>query len=318
MRYERGITVKPERRNTGLTLIELLIVLGIIALLVGLLLPALSAVRNVAKETKQKAQLSTIELALTAFKNDYGDYPPSNWTPPDLAGGYCGAQKLTEALLGWDLMGFHPDSAWRSDGLDKTGGAGTYDPAQTRDNDGDGVPDTFRERKGTYLELATADAFRLGHTTEHDGVFREASGNLLSRQQFISQYSLDPDRYVLCDSFGVKPVSLPNGKRIKVGSPILYYRANTSSKICSDNISNYDNNIYSFYDNMFLVRMGSVKNRRTHPLLEPSIFYSYQYGILDPKVTARPWPYRPDSYILISAGADGLYGTNDDVTNFGN
>ena len=27
-------------------------------------------------------------------------------------------------------------------------------------------------------------------------------------------------------------------------------------------------------------------------------------------------PYRPESYILISAGFDGRYGTSDDITNF--
>ena len=45
--------------------------------------------------------------------------------------------------------------------------------------------------------------------------------------------------------------------------------------------------------------------------------------LIDPKAKAASggiinWPYRPDSYILISAGADGLYGTGDDITNFGN
>jgi hypothetical protein len=28
------------------------------------------------------------------------------------------------------------------------------------------------------------------------------------------------------------------------------------------------------------------------------------------------WPVNADSYVLISAGADGLYGTADDITNF--
>jgi len=39
---------------------------------------------------------------------------------------------------------------------------------------------------------------------------------------------------------------------------------------------------------------------------------------MDPKASASGivWPYRPDSYILISAGADGYYGTADDITNF--
>jgi len=111
-----------ERKKTGLTIIELLIVLGIIALLTGLLVPALSVVKKMAKETKQKAQFATIELALAAFKNDEGDYPPSDWAlPPNPGSDYCGSQKLAEALLGWDLLGFHPNSAWRASGLDATG-----------------------------------------------------------------------------------------------------------------------------------------------------------------------------------------------------
>jgi len=74
------------RKRTGFTIVELLAALGIIALMVGLLIPALSMVRNTAKETKQKAQFATIELALTAFKNDYGDYPRSDWPLPPAPG----------------------------------------------------------------------------------------------------------------------------------------------------------------------------------------------------------------------------------------
>jgi hypothetical protein len=37
----------------------------------------------------------------------------------------------------------------------------------------------------------------------------------------------------------------------------------------------------------------------------------------DEKITSMARPMRSDSYILISAGFDGLYGTSDDVFNFG-
>ena len=271
-------------------MVELLIVLGIIAILVGLLVPALSTVKNMAKETRQKAQLSTIELALTAFKNDYGDYPPSNLTPAEPTGDHCGAQKLAEALLGWDLLGFHPSSSWRSDGLDAAGGAGTYDPAQTRDNDGDGVPDTLSERKGLYLELATVNAFKLGD------LFR--SGQLAA------------NTYVMCDVFNWKKVILPNGNTSHAGVPILYYRANTSRKLIGE--------IYNVLDNDALVQMKRQMDGREHPLTRSDNQYEFFYEyIRDPKIEARPWPYRSDSYILISAGVDGLYGTSDDIRNFG-
>jgi type II secretory pathway pseudopilin PulG len=294
-----------ERKKTGLTIIELLIVLGIIALLVGLLIPALSVVRNMAKEAKQKAQFATIELALAAFKNDEGDYPPSFWQlPPNPGSDYCGSQKLAEALLGWDLLGFHPNSAWRADGLDVGGGPGTYDPAQTRDINSDGVPDTFEERKGPYLELVAVGAFRLVD------LFRPYSVD-----------PLDPDTFVICDVFGAKKITMfkgvdtVTGQPITVneraGAPILYYKANTSGKIL--------NEVYRVTDNDALVMIKQQADGREHPLGRPGNQYETFYNyIRDPKITARAWPYRPDSYILISAGADGIYGTSDDIMNFGN
>jgi prepilin-type N-terminal cleavage/methylation domain-containing protein len=297
------------RKKSGFTLIELLIVLAIISLLVGLLLPALTVVRKAAREAKQQAQLMTIELALVAFKNDYGDYPPSVWSGLPTKR-YCGSQKLAEALLGWDLMGFHPKSAWRADGFDAAGGLLTYDPPKTRDNNNDGVPDTLNERKGPYLELATANAFRLGISAPgmRDGLFDNPG-------------LVEPGPYVICDVFGVRRVTLAPGKTAIAGTPILYYRANTSSKNI-DNINipiDFSNRIYNFDDNYALVVLGRVADQKPHKLYDPApspaLVYFYEY-IKDPKVT-RPWPYRPDSYILISAGADGNYGTADDIRNFG-
>ena len=284
-------------------MIELLIVLAIIALLVGLLVPALTVVRKTAKETKQKAQFATIELALAAFKNDDGDYPPSIWPlPPNPGSDYCGSQKLAEALLGWDLMGFHPHSAWRADGLDAAGGPWTYDPAQTRDANGDGIPDTFDERKGPYLERTGVGVYKLVD------LFGTNVG------------PLNPDTFVICDVFGAKkltilkgvdPVTgLPITVNEKAGAPILYYKANTSGKIL--------NEVYRVADNDAIVMAKQQADGREHPLGRPDNQYQTFYNyIRDPKITARAWPYRPDSYILISAGADGLYGTGDDICNFG-
>jgi prepilin-type N-terminal cleavage/methylation domain-containing protein len=279
-------------KKSAFTMVELLIVVGIIAILVALLIPAVSAVKNMAKATQQRAQLTTIEMALTAFKNDYGDYPPSSWLAPD----YCGAQKLSEALVGWDLMGFHPKSAWRADGEGQNRRDETYDPDKTRDNNPpDGTPDTLKERKGPYLELATSNAFQLG-------------------QLFKNTAPLDPNTYVICDVFGKKVVTIGT-TTVKAGAPILYYRANTSSKTIETVPT--PERIYNPLDNRVLIYVKEQDDGKQHPLENPSGTYSFFYEyIRDPKVTATKWPYRPDSYILISAGADGLYGTNDDIHNF--
>ncbi len=274
------------RKRTGFTIVELLAALGIIALMVGLLIPALSMVRNTARETKQKAQLTTIELALTAFKNDYGDYPGSDWA---LVGDYCGSQKLTEALVGWDLLGFHPKSDFRSNG---------------RNDDGEFIYDAnnpifFDQRRGPYLELATFDAFRLGNIS-----IREPG-------LFFDTRPLAPNTFVLCDVFGEKKIMLSNGKTVRAGAPILYYRANTSAKTIRE--------IYNAQDNDVLIQIKQQADNKEQPLSRPAGQFQYFYDyIRDPKISARPWPYRPDSYILISAGVDGLYGTSDDIRNFGN
>jgi hypothetical protein len=46
----------------------------------------------------------------------------------------------------------------------------------------------------------------------------------------------------------------------------------------------------------------------------PRAFYDL---IRNTKVPGGDKPYRQDSYILLSAGFDGEYGTSDDVFNFG-
>lgn len=55
------------RRNTAFSLIELLVVLAIVALLVGLLLPALAASREAAVETRCRAHLRSVHQLITIY-----------------------------------------------------------------------------------------------------------------------------------------------------------------------------------------------------------------------------------------------------------
>ena len=300
-----------------MTLVEILVVVGIIALLTGILIPAISMVRKAAREAKQKVQFTAIELGLEAFKNDFGDYPPSDpytWTADtSKVQNSSGAQKLAEALVGWDLLGIHPDTGYRVDGMNRwpytvsttlnpPGTYFLYDRTNTVD---------MQKRKGPYVDLDVANPCQLGITTAHDGLF-----DLLSWKP----YDVAADCFVLCDVFAKgKDVTLSNGTHAKAGRPILYYRANPVYKVADQAYTYQDNDsLLTITEGIDEARMGKPRDR---PLWNPlaagvSAFYPY---IADPRAstTSSRIAYRPDSYILISAGADGFYGTSDDIRNFG-
>ena len=292
-------------------MVELLVSMTIIVILIGVLLPSLTMIRTKAKETAQRARQTSIETALEAFKNDYGDYPAS-WitlggpvTPPYVT--YVGAQRLVEALVGWDLRGFHPKTAWRADGFDSTGGSFSYDPCNAR------LGASLNERKGLYLELANVGVFRISQ------LFPNAPAPPAAPASYP---------FVFTDVFGARKITAAIGKSEFAGTPILYYKANPANKTIDTSIAP-ELRTYNVLDNASLLELGAVTRDGSvgagHPIRGGSgpqnfnLFYEFDYkgGIRNSKIPGPiPCAHRPDSYILISAGADGLYGTRDDIRNY--
>jgi prepilin-type N-terminal cleavage/methylation domain-containing protein len=77
-------------KNHGFTLVELMVVISIIALLVGILLPAISRARDNAKIGQSKSNIRNVKTASNLYENDHKGMP---WTgsPHNLASGPDGS-----------------------------------------------------------------------------------------------------------------------------------------------------------------------------------------------------------------------------------
>ena len=101
--------------------------------------------------------------------------------------------------------------------------------------------------------------------------------------------------------------------------PILYYRARKEfiSQDYTD-AEGIEDDIYYYPDNQALLELGTAGNDiLKHPLGDGlDDLRDFENMILDERITVMKRPHRSDTYILISAGPDGLYGTADDICNY--
>ncbi len=288
-----------KKRKIGFTIIELLTVMSIIVVLISLLVPSLNAVRRYSRVVTQRGQFHDIQTGLEMFSIDFDGYPDSIDSgylapaqPP-----YCGAMKLCEAMLGQDGLGFHPDSKFRVDGLDGPAGNDLYLPNPTAEQ--------RRERKNPYIDIvgkykmcAIEDLYGAGI-----GSFTDPCSTVISDVFYRIRGQVTGD---------------------KLGMPILYYKAGIGKLYHDPNILDnppltFDDNIYDYRDNNRLAELR-VPDRLSdpHPLWYddvgvPDVFYENTFS---KRIAGFDRPYKEESYILISAGWDGLYGTRDDVYNF--
>jgi type II secretory pathway pseudopilin PulG len=317
--------------RTGFTIVELLTVMSVIIILMSVLVPGLTRVRRFARVVTQKGQFNEIAKGLELYRNDHQEaYPDSGATDGNSNGGpfgYCGAMKLCEALIGRDGMGNHPSSSFQA----KQSGTYLFDLC-TQINPGnytDILKANLRERS-KYTDSENIKAYRLQDVYTWDIT---SGASFYTSSATFQSTSADTPNAVIGDVFQRADIKggtdrCPTRAGQKVGMPVLYYKADPSklnheTTICPSGTQN--ENIYNFDDNYAITKLGCPwESGRTteHPMSltcalpgtpGPLLFYR---AITNDKVTSTPRPHNEDGYILLSAGWDGLYGTQDDVYNF--
>jgi len=301
-------------KKKGFTIIELLTVITIITILVGILTPGIRKAKTTAMNLKQKAQLRAVGLGveLFAFEND-NDYPDSAYSQLTTGSTITtGAHHLAEALLGRDGKGYDPESS--NDAVfDETSALNPYDPAAG-----------YYNRECPYVEPDDINMSQLAQVyggvantgNAYPGDFDD-EGNITAADRI--------EAGVLTDVFRKRKVQQPlSGQVVKVGSPILYFKAKDSEYFRDPDgtiVTDYSQNVFNWEDNADIFALGHfMDNSKIHPYDDPAIFYAEDGDIINKNIrtdaiSGDPVPYGRNSFLLLSAGSDGLYGTKDDVYN---
>ncbi len=326
-------------RASAFTLVELMVAVAIIALLISIMIPGFSAVRERARIVDTQSIFKGIDSGLEAYRGEQalgGVYPPSRSDSTET--GYfkladpfmeskvevriTGANLLVYALAGADRLGTPgfrdlsdpPDGWWNDQGAFENG---AYEIDDTTDADNPRpVVSRYPGDGGTFVDENTQDRIEPIGTLLDEGMIRDPR-NLL-REQEGRQLTFN-------DSWG---------------QPILYYRANRAGRVMvhdpGEAIGVYDqrdNALYtgtSLFSNAdgisfgpgtvegtdYFSRLAITNTPGLNPERDPIDPNTFEAFIHDQSVTAQNRPVNPKTYLLISAGKDAVYGTTDDVTNW--
>jgi type II secretory pathway pseudopilin PulG len=322
------IVQSPQHRPrwTGFTLVELLIVMGILILLMGILLPVVMHAMKAGRKSRVQADFQTISLALEAYKTDFGDYPrfPNNGS--GVSGlwdmdGKRGAELLCRALIGPGPGVIQsppsPDNSGEDGAGDSSNPASPGPGFRTRSgvDTSSGTPVKVAQGKiwGPYL---SPDKFRVitlstvsGIATVNSGPATPTSAGTIDATAVI----LDSQQHTIL----YFPASLSPPPPSTAGG----YAGNADPTTSPTVIP-----MYNFFDNS-TVPPDPLNNPASLPLKltdfqilmgdDGGVTPPVPDGMIDNGETATTTA----PYLLWTAGADGLYGLDgsyrtDDITNF--
>jgi prepilin-type N-terminal cleavage/methylation domain-containing protein len=313
---------KTRQARDGFTLIELLTVVAIISMLIAIFGAGIRKVKISQRNLQQKAVFHGIEVGLHLFSNEFDGYPDSAQVVEGST--VTGAQRLAEALLGRDEQGFHPRTRWHP----------ARDWPATAPHPGQDLytPASKTDRKPQYVDLK-----RTGVHTIHD-LWDGSNGTSVIYDSVAFTNNATIRSPVITDVFNR---NFAANVSEKVGMPILYFKADagrrfrvnqTNQPVHNPADTEYRQWAYNFDDNIEVLKLPWLRDPTSSLESGPipphypdedgdgvtDNFAQVFYESITKPSTVDNWhkPFNPDTFILISAGWDGIYGTKDDITNF--
>ena len=291
-------TAAADRRG-GFSLVELLVVIGIIVLLAGILLPTVVRSVGAGERGRIRADLASIEMALEAYHTDFGDYPRPARNEPN-----TGFAALTKALIGPG-----PEVDTTADAPPPYDSSRIYEAGEyAAAGSGPGLWYVKLRRSGDAPSATSADWANFNWDDGHDGLgFKSTlvaagdAGETRSTGNVSGPY-LDPGRF---DLRGMAILDV-------VGNPILYFTGNP--KPGPTNRPEYfaDANDFARFD----LRQGlglALRDGETTPadarlrMLPVLGDFSTDGGLDTTAAVAEPQAPAAE-YLLWSAGSDGQFG----------
>lgn len=314
----------PKRARRGFTMIELLVVIGIIVLLLAILLPVVSQVRIRAFVASTEAEMAKIQAGCLAYYHDFNSYPGpladyqliggppppqgAGPLPANITSNPTSSENLTLGLLGFlgvRMNGTTPFPVFQGT-PQPSGGTGSTTPFTP----GDVVNLGTRPGSFHYIDYDPTEVSQTGFA------FGAMGGQRATDTDPTSTTVNKPSPETISDT------NVPEFlDRIPDAMPILYMRAHVGVKTSPPNVgvmvtnspttpAQYNRSQLAPYgfNNVSAIDFNLPSGLSPAPTGDTPQWMAY---FMNPAIAYQA--RGADGFILISAGADRMYGTKDDI-----